>query len=371
MSISLLAGAALIVAPGVVASDAEMSGATTVAAEAVENAADTASTGQLAVQDVPQTPPADAPSSPVVLPQPSFGSGQAGARTTPPPLDEISQQAPIVVSGEKTPAQDPMQAVNQASYDAVQAVDGAVIAPLAMGYQKAVPSPVRTGLRNFLLNLTEPIVALNFMLQLKPGKAAETVGRFAINSTVGIGGLIDVAKKKPFNLPYRRNGFAYTMGYYGIGSGPYMFLPLVGPTTLRDVIGLGLDRFLLPFAVGGPLKHPAYVYGGFVVRSLDDRVENDALFKRIREETNPYASYRELYLKTRQAEIDALKGKADFQREGSVVLPTVVPATATPAMDASPAAAPVEPAAPLAPLPPVFVSEPMVQPLPADYRAGM
>ena len=262
-----------------------------------------------------------------------------------------------------------MQSVNQASYDAVQAVDGALVAPLAAGYEKAVPGPIRTGLRNVLLNLTEPIVALNFLLQLKPGKAAETVGRFAINSTVGIGGLIDVAKKKPFNLPYRRNGFAYTMGYYGIGSGPYMFLPLVGPTTLRDAIGLGLDRFLMPFAVGGPLRHPAYVYGGFVVRSLDDRVENDALFKRIREESNPYASYRELYLQTRQAEIDALKGKADFQREGSIVLPPTAPAIAqpvvqTPVVQTPVASEPVE----AAPLRPVFVSEPVVQQLPEGYR---
>lgn len=264
-----------------------------------------------------------------------------------------------MVSGERTPAQDPMQSVNQASYDAVQAVDGAVIAPLAMSYQKTLPKPIRTGLRNFLVNLTEPIVALNFLLQLKPGKAAETIGRFAINSTVGAAGLIDVAKKKPFNLPYRRNGFAYTMGYYGIGSGPYMFLPLVGPTTLRDVVGLGLDRFLMPFAVGGPLKHPAYVYGGFVVRSLDDRVENDALFKRIDEESNPYASYREFYLKTRQAEIDALKGKADFQQEGSVVLPPVAAASA-----------PVTVAIPDAVVAPsmVFVSQPVIQPLPDSYR---
>lgn len=249
-----------------------------------------------------------------------------------------------------------MQAVNQASYDAVQAVDGAVIAPIAMQYEKAVPSPVRKGLRNFLVNLTEPIVALNFLLQMKPGKALETLGRFAINSTIGVAGLIDVAKNKPFNLPYRRNGFAYTFGYYGIGPGPYMFLPLVGPTTLRDVVGLGLDRFLMPFAVGGPLRHPAYVYGGFVVRSLDDRVENDALFKRIDEESNPYASYRQFYLKTRQAEIDALKGKADFQQEGTIVLPPVaVVPTVAPVQETA-----VGPAV-------VFVSEPVVQSLPAAY----
>lgn len=338
MSLTVLAGAALMVTAAVpVAEIAPQEVATPSAAD-------------------PVAPSVPAPPAPTIV-LPTLVPADPAASPPAPSLDEISQPADqgIVVSGERTPAQDPMQAVNQASYDAVQAVDGAVIAPIAMQYEKAVPAPVRKGLRNFLVNLTEPIVALNFLLQMKPGKALETLGRFAINSTIGVAGLIDVAKSKPFNLPYRRNGFAYTFGYYGIGPGPYMFLPLVGPTTLRDVVGLGLDRFLMPFAVGGPLKHPAYVYGGFVVRSLDDRVENDALFKRIDEESNPYASYRQFYLKTRQAEIDALKGKADFQKEGTIVLPPVA---------VVPTAAP-EPAAP----PPItFTADPVVQPLPLNYR---
>ncbi len=329
MSLTVLAGAALMASASAPASD--------MSAQAE------------ALQSLPQTTSQAAP-----LPAPEFAPDVSVAPTPAPSLDDISQSADqgIVVSGERSPAQDPMQAVNQASYDAVQAVDGAVIAPVAMQYKKAIPRPVRTGLRNFLVNLTEPVVAINFLLQLKPGKAAETLGRFAINSTIGVAGVMDVAKKKPFNLPYRRNGFAYTFGYYGIGNGPYMFLPLVGPTTLRDAVGLGLDRFLMPFAVGGPLLHPAYVYGGFVVRSLDDRVENDELFKRIDEESNPYASYREFYLKTRQAEIDALKGKADFQQEGTIVLPP--PAEAPPATAVTPTI--------------VFISIPVVQPLPAGYK---
>ena len=336
MGLSVLAGAALMATASVSAQDVSSQEA------------------------IPQSTsePAEAPAKAIVLPLPTFVPDAATTAAPTPSLDEISQPADqgIVVSGERSPAQDPMQAVNQASYDAVQAVDGAVVAPIAMEYKKVIPRPVRTGLHNFLVNLTEPIVAINFLLQLKPGKAAETLGRFAINSTIGVAGVMDVAKKKPFNLPYRRNGFAYTFGYYGIGNGPYMFLPLVGPTTLRDAIGLGLDRFLMPFAVGGPLRHPAYVYGGFVVRSLDDRVENDELFKRIDEESNPYASYREFYLKTRQAEIDALKGKADFQQEGSIALPV-----------AAPAAVPVAIQTPVVPTY-EFISIPVVQPLPAGYR---
>lgn len=340
MSVTLLASAALLAVP-VADGPAEPEVALVQDAQGASASAATPLPAE--------TPTEPQPATPVALPQ-----------APAPSLDQIEQDdQAIVVSGEKTPQQDPMQAVNQASYDAVQAVDDAVIAPVANVYEKGVPRPIRMGLRNFLRNLTEPIVALNYLLQLKPGKAAETVGRFAINSTIGVGGVIDVAKKKPFNLPYRRNGFAYTFGYYGIGPGPYMFLPLVGPTTLRDVIGLGLDRFLMPFAVGGPLRNPGYVYGSFVIRSLDERVANDELFKRIREESNPYASYRELYLKTRQAEIDALKGKADFQKEGSIVLPAITP-TPPPAMPAA-ASEPVSAAPPA----PIFVSEPVVQPLPS------
>ncbi len=363
MSVTLLASTALLAAPVGVSADllneataAYWQDATSVAGSSDE--ASRQSAGQAITEAVPGQVPDLAGTIPVTLPTPQFGETAPPA----PSLDQIEQEeTAIVVSGERTPKQDPMQAINQVSYDAVQAVDDAVIAPVAMVYQDVLPKPVRTGLRNVLRNLTEPVVALNFLLQLKPGKAFETLGRFALNSTIGAAGLIDVAKAKPFNLPYRRNGFAWTFGYHGIGPGPYMFLPLVGPTTLRDVIGLTIDRFLMPFAVGGPLQSPAFVTSSFVIRSLDERVENDELFKRIREESNPYASYRELYLKTRRAEIDALKGKAPYQQEGTIVLPELT-RTAPPVMPAPSAA--VEPVVPEGPPSITFISEPVVQPLP-------
>src|SRR3546814_16310736 len=75
------------------------------------------------------------------------------------------------------------------------------------------------------------------MLQFKPGKAMETAGRFTINTTLGVAGLFDVAKRKPFFLPYRPNGLANVLGYYGVGPGPYLSLPIAGPPTLRDITG--------------------------------------------------------------------------------------------------------------------------------------
>ncbi|MGF7148645.1 phospholipid-binding lipoprotein MlaA [Sphingomonas zeicaulis] len=256
--------------------------------------------------------------APAPAPPPGTGVTDPPAQpttTAPPPSDTAGAPPPpdgddIVVTGESGPPPgDPMEKINEKSFEAVQAVDKAVVGPMANTYKEAVPSPVRKGLRNFLSNLGEPVNALNFLLQLKPGKAAETVGRFAINTTVGVAGIVDVAKKKPFNLPRRTNGFANTMGYYGIGPGPYFYLPLVGPTTLRDALGDGLDRLVLPLAVGNPFNNPAYVIPAKVIDSLDQRAEYDAEVKKIRAQTNPYAAVRNVYLCRREAEIEALHGR--------------------------------------------------------------
>jgi phospholipid-binding lipoprotein MlaA len=253
------------------------------------------------------------------------------------PADAHSSQNEIVVSGDTRASRaDPLQEVNQASYQAVQAVDQAFVGPVAKGYERAIPEPVRDGVRNALRNLSEPVNFLNFVLQLKIGKAFETVGRFAINSTIGVAGLFDVAKKKSINLPYRRNGFANTMGFYGIKPGPYFYLPLLGPTTLRDLFGNSLDIMLLPNVVGAPFNRSAYAIPTNVVMQLNARVERDAEIQRLQKESpNPYAESRTLYLEMRQAEIDALKAKrkpsppepvaANVPATEALVIPNVVP----------------------------------------------
>ena len=220
----------------------------------------------------------------------------------------------IVVTARPRSPVDPMVSINVESFEAVQAVDDAVVGPLADGYEGAVPDPIRSGLRNFLRNLEEPVIFLNFLLQLKPVSALKTAGRFVINSTVGIGGLVDVAKLPPVNLPYRQNSFGNTFACYGIGSGPYLFLPLIGPTTLRDVIGVTLDKAFLPAVIGAPFDDPLYTIPAFTIDSLSDRVEIDATLERIREEEDdPYAATRELYLKQRAMEIAETCGKGDVE----------------------------------------------------------
>ena len=221
----------------------------------------------------------------------------------------IDRNTIVVTARQGPPRGDPIAVVNEVSFVAVQAVDEAFVAPIAYGYQKGLPEPIRDGIHNALNNLDEPIVLLNFLLQLKIGKAVETVGRFTINSTVGVAGLFDVAEKKPFKLPRRSNGVADTLGYYGVGPGPYLFLPLIGSTTLRDVVGRIADLSLLPAAVGRPFTNPLVSASKGVLSSIDDRVENDEILTRIQQSGNPYAAMREYYLKRRQAEIDVLRGK--------------------------------------------------------------
>jgi phospholipid-binding lipoprotein MlaA len=224
---------------------------------------------------------------------------------------DLADPSTIVVTARPpAPPGDPFQGVNAITFSTIQTVDKAFTRPVSMAYKRALPGPIRTGLRNFFNNLQEPVVFLNYLLQIKPGKAAETLGRFAVNSTAGAGGLVDVAKKRPFKLPRRPNGFGYTLGYYGVKPGPFLFLPLIGPTTLRDLIGRGIDLLLLPTAVGRPFNRPAYSVVVTTIRSLDERAEADEQITRLRDgSADPYAAVRDAYLKARQAEIDALHGK--------------------------------------------------------------
>jgi len=218
-----------------------------------------------------------------------------------------ADQNEIVVSATPLPVTaDPLATVNVSTFAITQDIDRAITRPLAMGYAAAVPSPLRDGVHNVLENLHQPTVALNYLLQFKPGKAVETLVRFAINSTIGVAGLFDFAKRKPFNLPDRPNGLADTLGYYGVGPGPYMYLPLIGSTTLRDLIGLGVDRLLLPVAVGKPFNSLAYNVPTGALKILDHRVRFDAQYHQLNDAGDGYATSRDFYMHQRAAEIEAL-----------------------------------------------------------------
>ena len=217
-----------------------------------------------------------------------------------------SAEAEIVVEG-RVGGGEPIEQLNMKGFAITQQVDEAVFGPVARAYGKSVPRPIRKGLRNFLTNLREPIVAANYLLQLKVGKAGETLGRFAINSTLGIAGVFDQAKRKPFNLPRRRNNFANTMGFYGVKPGPFFYLPLIGPTTLRDFLGNVVDQLAAPSVTVKPFDRSEYIIPVGVLTALDARNEFDEEIEERRAGRDPYGTTRQIYLDRRQSEIDALR----------------------------------------------------------------
>ena len=262
--------------------------------------------------------------APVAPPTATLADGSIIALVTTPPPEPIRADlvAPILapvqaaldvtVAAEKPPHTkgDPLEGFNRSMFNAHQKFDRAVLRPVAMGYKHAVPKPVRSGIRHFLSNLTEPIVFLNDLLQLKPGKALRTFGRFVFNSTLGLGGVLDIAKLPGFNLPHRPNGFGDTLGYYGVKPGPYLFLPFVGPTDVRDLLGGQADGLVLPLAVGHPFDQLKYQIPKGVVSGLDQRAEADRDLKALfGTAVDPYATLRSVYLQDRAGEIDALKGR--------------------------------------------------------------
>lgn len=292
----------------------------------------------------------EAPASPQAEIVPVVWNLQAAPESAPLPKDQPADPAPqfdengqpvgeIVVEGEiGPPKSDPLESVNEDSYRITQAVDKAVLEPVAYAYRDGLPEPIRDGLGNVVRNLGEPSNALNFLLQGKVGKAFGTLGRLAINTTLGVGGLFDVAGKPGIGLSYRRNGFANTMGYYGVGPGAYLYLPVTGATTVRDLIGSTLDQALLPFAVGKPFNKPAYAATYFMVNGLDQRLAFDEELARIEASDDPYLLRRQTYLAQRRRDIAALKGETipDDEDEYAEDMSTDEPAPPTAQADGAP-----------------------------------
>ena len=140
-----------------------------------------------------------------------------------------------------SPKADPWEGFNRGSFAVNEAIDKAVLTPLAKGYQAVTPSFIRSGVSNAFGNVGDVGSGLNNMLQGKPDRALSDFGRVLVNSTLGILGLFDVAS--PMGLDKNNEDFGQTLGRWGVGSGPYLVLPLLGPSTLRDAIGRVPDRY--------------------------------------------------------------------------------------------------------------------------------
>src|SRR3954447_5038316 len=134
---------------------------------------------------------------------------------------------------------DPMEPFNRKVYAFNQAVDKAVLKPAAKGYVAVVPEIVRRGVRNVFNNIGMVVTTLNDALQLKGTKVPVDIARFATNAVFGLGGLIDVASE--LKIENRNEDFGQTLGYWGVGSGPYIVLPFFGPSSARDAPSLAVD----------------------------------------------------------------------------------------------------------------------------------
>ena len=227
-----------------------------------------------------------------------------------PALPQSAPAAPPALSGGHrvhTPG-DPLEGFNRPMFGLFRTLDKAIIRPLAMGYKHVVPKPLRDGIRNVIANLGEPVTFLNDTLQLRPQRAGRTLTRFVLNSTIGIGGVLDMGRRG--QLPRRSNGFGNTLAYYGVGPGPYIFLPLVGPNTLRDLLGTTGDGMVLPTVVGHPFDQWRYRIPRIVLGGLDARVEqDDALKSLFAGALDPYATLRSSYLQNRASEVRSVKAK--------------------------------------------------------------
>lgn len=194
---------------------------------------------------------------------------------------------------------DPLEGLNRGVYKFNDVTDKAIIKPVAMAYKAITPSPIRTGFNNFFSNLGSITTVFNDLLQLKLASAFTDAGRFVINSTFGIAGFIDVAGMD--KIKNHKEDFGQTLGYWGVGNGAYLVLPLLGSSSLRDTTGLVFDTFTTD-----PITYPRNI--GQIRLSnqlraaqfLDKRTELLTASDLVDEASlDPYAFTRDAYLQKR------------------------------------------------------------------------
>lgn len=197
---------------------------------------------------------------------------------------------------------DPWERFNRRAFAVNHVLDRFLIRPLALFIRALTPGPLGRGVHHALVNVSEPVVVINDVLQGRFKRAGQSSARLAVNTTVGLGGVIDVATK--WKLPHHDNSFGVTMGRAGVKSGPYLFLPLFGPTTVRDLGGAIIDSVSNPiFFIQYPHSNQATIGVG-VLSGLDDRAEADVDYQALMDNsTDPYATMRSSWLQMRKGEI--------------------------------------------------------------------
>lgn len=228
------------------------------------------------------------------------------------PTLAFAQEAPTaeVAPVQTSASSDPWESFNRNLFGVHQAVDHAVLEPVARGYRSVTPRPLRTGVVNFLRNLKAPVVLANDLLQGEVNRAGSTVGRFAINTTIGIGGIFDPATS--MGLEHHDEDFGQTLAVWGVPSGPYIFVPLMGPTTLRDGAGQIVDVAFDPLSWADFDDVDAVRASRTVVSGIAQR---ELLIEQIdsleAQGGDTYVAYRSAFEVSREAAIQ--NGRADVQ----------------------------------------------------------
>ncbi|MGQ0529168.1 MAG: MlaA family lipoprotein [Panacagrimonas sp.] len=190
---------------------------------------------------------------------------------------------------------DPLETVNRGVYTFNRGADRYVLRPVAKTYRDYVPGPVRVGVGNFLDNLFYPTVIVNDLLQGKFAQGGRDLGRFVLNTTVGLVGVMDVATQ--VGLPANDEDFGQTLGYWGLGEGMYLMLPFLGPSNGRDLFGAVGDYFTSPTTYVEDTETQWIVTG---VSAIDARTALLDADKFLDEQPDPYIFIRTAYLQQRQ-----------------------------------------------------------------------
>ena len=198
---------------------------------------------------------------------------------------------------------DPFEPANRAMFEVHEVADRYVLQPVAEAYRDVVPQEVRTGIRNALGNLRAPVILANDLMQGNISRARITLGRFMVNSTLGLGGILDVARD--WGVPGHSEDFGQTLAVWGAGEGFYMFVPLFGPSSPRDLVGQGVDRLINPLNwLGQGVLVDAAGWTQLGLTVLDTR---EALLEPIDQvratSLDPYSTLRSAYRQRRAFEI--------------------------------------------------------------------
>jgi phospholipid-binding lipoprotein MlaA len=200
---------------------------------------------------------------------------------------------------------DPLEPANRPIFAGNMALDRFFIDPVARVYGTITPKPVKQAVRSVFSNLNAPVVMVNEMLQLRGRRAAQTLGRFVLNSTLGFAGIFDPAAELGWNE--HQADFGQTLGNIGVGPGPYLVLPLLGPSTARDAVGTVVDLALRIDTWILPLQGQLFLGGGFGISEREGRREE---LRALRESSiDFYAAVRSAYLQTREARVRAARDR--------------------------------------------------------------